>query len=149
MQLQKYLEPRRHSPQERRLRYQAINLTPPRRVKTWGDGTQRLEELIVRHEASARSLCTKQGLIKLPSYSQCETYIGSLTLAQIRQINLPVSLHLPETYRFMPLLGLVLLQEIVSFSGFIFFPCLSPVFFSPGDLDLPCTKLLSRSYCII
>ena len=33
---QKYLGPCRHSPKEGRLRRQAINLTPPKKVKAWG-----------------------------------------------------------------------------------------------------------------
>ena len=42
---QKCLGPRQHSPKERRLRCQAINLAPPMRVKTWGKGPLRLEEI--------------------------------------------------------------------------------------------------------
>ena len=42
---QKCLGPRRHSPKKGRLRRQAINLTTPRRVKAWGDGPLRLEDV--------------------------------------------------------------------------------------------------------
>ena len=100
--LQKCHGPRRHSPKEGRLRRQAINLAPPMRVKDWEDSPLRLEE--INHptrmpDSQLKSLCTKQGLIKLSSYSQWDTYMGSLslTLMQIRKINLPVSLHLPGT----------------------------------------------------
>ena len=37
-QLPKCLGPRRHSPKKGRLRRQAINLNPPRRVKAWEEG---------------------------------------------------------------------------------------------------------------
>ena len=62
-------------------RCQVINLTPPMWVKTWGDGPLRFEE--INHPAQMpdsllSSLCTKQGLIKVYSYSQWEAYIGSL-----------------------------------------------------------------------
>ena len=39
----KYLGPCRHSSKEGRLRRQAINVTPPKRVKAWGDSPLRLE----------------------------------------------------------------------------------------------------------
>ena len=40
---QKYLGPRRHSSKEGRLRHQAINITPLKRVKGWGDSPLRPE----------------------------------------------------------------------------------------------------------
>ena len=46
-----------------------------------------------------KSLCTMKGLIKLASYSQWGTYIGSLLdSCKFCSFNLPVSLYLPETY---------------------------------------------------
>ena len=43
--LQKRFGPRRYSPKEGLLRRQAINLTPLKSVKAWGDGPLRLEEI--------------------------------------------------------------------------------------------------------
>ena len=55
-----------------------------------------------------------KSLIKIYSYSQWEIYIGSLLRMQIRQINLPVSLHLPEAY------GSYVISRLLYFSWFFF-----------------------------
>ena len=51
--LQKCLETCRHSLKKERLGRQAINLTPPRRIKAWEAVSPRLEELTVWHGCQA------------------------------------------------------------------------------------------------
>ena len=55
--LQKCLVSRRHSPKKKRLWRQAINLTPPRRVKTWVTALWNSRKLTVRHEC--QTVCWK------------------------------------------------------------------------------------------
>ena len=78
----------RHSSKEWCLRRQAISLTPPMRVKTWGvNYPTRMPDSVLN------ILCTKQWLAKLPKLFLVRySYRLSLTLILIRQIKLPVSL---------------------------------------------------------
>ena len=60
--LQKYIRPRRHFPKEGRLRRQAINLTPPKRVKVWGDSPLRPEgSPVMRHTWLSRAVDNMAG----------------------------------------------------------------------------------------
>ena len=99
--LQICLGPRRQSPKEWCLRRQAINLTPPKKVKACGDGLLRLVE--INHptrmlDSQLKKLLYKAGVNQAYQLlSVRDLYRRSLTLMQIRQINLPVSLYLPET----------------------------------------------------
>ena len=133
-------------------RRQVINLTPPRRVKTWGDGPLRLEELTVRREC--QTVCWKafarnrswSNLKVILSERHIDFLLHSCTLGRLIWHYHYISLKLMGL---MPLVGLVLLLS-VSFSGLLCFPYLSPVFLSLGDLDLSCTDLWWRfSSCII
>ena len=93
-----------------------------------------------------------QSLIKLPSYSQWETYyIGSLfhsyKLGRLICQNHYISL---KRMGLISLVGLVLLLVIVSFSGLHCSLCHSPAFLSLGGLHLSSTDLWSKSSsCII
>ena len=104
-QSQKCLRPRRHSPKEGRLRRLAINLTPPKRVKDWGDGPLRLEEinhLTRMPDSLLKSLCTKKRLVRLLQlFLVRNLYRLSLTLMLIRQINLPVSVQLKRNNKYL------------------------------------------------
>ena len=92
-----------------RHRRQAINLTPPRRFKAWGNGSLRPEVYpFMRHIRPNRAAHTTAGRsasqqIEKPLYesgletnrscqvfSERNLYRLSLTFMQIRQINLPV-----------------------------------------------------------
>ena len=59
-QFQKCLEPRRHSPRERR---QAINPTSPERIRSWEDGSLRLKDVGISSET--RMLCLSSTRVKL------------------------------------------------------------------------------------
>ena len=139
--LQKCLGPRRHSPKEGHLRRPAINLTPPKRVKVWGDGSLKLEE--INHPTRMPDSQLKKPLHEAgvnqasQLFSVRNLYRLSLTLMKIRQINLPVSLHLPET-SYAPN------RSCTSSDCFIFgitLLSLSLVFLFLGDLDRSRTEL--------
>ena len=132
---QKCLGPRWHSPKEGRLR----GGLKPRGTAPWCS-----RKLAVWHKCQRvcwKSLCTKQELIKLPSYCHWETYIGSL-LHSCKLGKLIYQYHYISLKHMglMLLVGLVLL-EIVSFSGLFCSPWFFPVFISLGDLDLSHTDL--------
>ena len=65
-----------------------------------------------------------------------------------KEINLPVSLRLTETYgSYAPSMNCTFSDYFIF--GITFLSCLCPVFFSLGDLNLFRAELLSRSTCII
>ena len=69
---QKCLEPCQHSPKKGCLKHQVINLTPPRRVKAWGDGPLRLKVCQVTRHARPDLCCWHHGLLKcFPSTGFC------------------------------------------------------------------------------
>ena len=101
-QSQIFLGSRRHSRKEGCLKPQAINVTHPRRVKTWRNGSLRLEEIYHPTRMSdslLNSLCTKEGLIKLFQLFPVRDLNRLFrTLLLIRQINLTISLQHIYTY---------------------------------------------------
>ena len=101
--LQKYLGPRRHSAKKRGRRRQSINLTPPRRVKAWGDGPLRLKELTVRHGCQTVRWKTSAGSRDLS------------VLTVLKKHDIFYSSELLEVTRYEPLYSNIKLYQVVRF----------------------------------